>query len=147
MHDHCSTCESFLAAVISGVLCLQVAAEALVATEADLRAKLASADGEFAEKRQLLAELKRRYDAVAAELAGAEANLTSASGILTSAKAHLALKESLLFEKETLIAALRKQMQSESTKSNAQPKFWRSLARFRRDSGGQSDQKSANAAS
>lgn len=126
---------------------LQVAAEALVATEAQLRGKRASADEEIAGKRQLLAELKQRYDAVAAELAGAEANLTSASAILSSARAHLALKESLLFEKETLIAALKKQMQSGQAKSNAQPKFWHSLARFRRDPGAASEQKPGSAAS
>jgi septal ring factor EnvC (AmiA/AmiB activator) len=125
------------------VLCRQVAAEALVATESELRAKLQSADEEIAEKRQLLADLKARYDVVAAELAGAEANLASADALLSTAKAHLALKQSLLFEKEALIAALKKQLSAGPAKSHAQPRFWTSLARFRRDRGAAPEQKPA----
>ena len=110
----------------------QVAAEALVVTENELRGKLSAAEEEIAERRQLLADLNTRYDSVAAELAGAEANLSSADALLMNAKAHLALKESLLFEKETLIAALRKRT---SAKMAAAPRFWQSFGRFRRGAG------------
>ncbi len=119
---------------------MQVAADALVVTENELRGKLTAADEEIAEKRGLLADLNTRYDAVAAELAGAEANLSSADALLTGAKAHLALKESLLFEKETLIAALRKRT---SVKSSAAPRFWQSFGRFRRAAGPAPDQEQA----
>lgn len=117
--------------------CMQVAADALVVTENELRGKLTAADEEIAEKRSLLADLNTRYDAVAAELAGAEANLSSADALLTGAKAHLALKESLLFEKETLIAALKKRT---SAKSAAAPRFWQNFGRFRRAPGPVADQ-------
>ena len=103
------------------------------ATEAELGSKLAAAECEAAEKQATLGRLKQRYDVVAAELAGAEANLTSAQGLLSSARAHLALKESLLFEKETLIAALRRRT-TVAASTAASPGFWRSLGRFRRSS-------------
>lgn len=111
----------------------QVAADALSATEAELCSKLAAGERKAAEKQAALARLNRRYDVVAAELAGAEANLTSAQGLLSSACAHLALKESLLFEKDTLIAALRRRT-SAAAGAAATPGFWRSLGRFRRSS-------------
>ncbi len=97
----------------------QVAAEALVVTENELRGKLSAAEEEIAERRQLLADLNTRYDSVAAELAGAEANLSSADALLMNAKAHLALKESLLFEKETLIAALQKRTSAKMAAARA----------------------------
>lgn len=126
--------------LIVGMHCMQVAADALVATEIDLRSKLKAANDEIEEKRRLLADLNTRYDAVAAELAGAEANLSSADDLVTSAKAHLALKESLLFEKETLIAALKKRMRTGAKSSAAAPRFWQSFNRFRRSPGPAADQ-------
>ena len=57
---------------------LQVAAEALVATEQDLRAKIRGLDDEIANKRDLLGDLVKRHDGGVAELAGADANLASA---------------------------------------------------------------------
>ena len=123
----------------------QVAADALSATEAELCSKLTAGEREAAEKQATLARLKRRYDVVAAELAGAEANLTSAQGLLSRARAQLALKESLLFEKETLIAALRRRT-SAAAGAAASPGFWRSLGRFRRNSSSSSAPASAQEA-
>ena len=60
---------------------LQVAAEALIATEQDLRAKIRGLDDEIANKRDLLGDLVKRHDGGAAELAGADANLASAGGL------------------------------------------------------------------
>ena len=59
-------------------ICCQVAAEALVATEQDLRAKICGLDEEIDNKRDLLGILMKRHDDAAAELEGADANLTSA---------------------------------------------------------------------
>ncbi len=61
---------------------LQVAAEALVATEQDLRSKIRGLDEEVDTKRDLLSILMKRHDDAAAELAGADANLTSAGAPL-----------------------------------------------------------------
>lgn len=57
---------------------MQVAGEALIATEQDLRAKIRGLDEEIADKRDLLGDLMKRHDDAAAELAGADANLHSA---------------------------------------------------------------------
>ena len=60
---------------------LQVAAEALIATEQDLRAKIRGLDDEIDNKRDLLGDLVKRHDGGAAELAGADANLASAGDL------------------------------------------------------------------
>ncbi len=60
---------------------LQVAAEALIATEQELRAKLCGLDEEIGHKRGLLGVLMKRHDDATAELAGADANLSSAGEI------------------------------------------------------------------
>ena len=62
---------------------LQVAAEALIATEQELRAKIRGLDEEIGNKRDLLGVLMKRHDDAAAELAGADANLSSAGEIPT----------------------------------------------------------------
>ena len=62
---------------------LQVAAEALIATEQELRAKIHGLDEEIDNKRDLLGVLMKRHDDAAAELAGADANLSSAGEIPT----------------------------------------------------------------
>jgi len=49
-----------------------------VATEQDLHAKIRSLDEEVDTKRDLLGMLMKRHDDAAAELAGADANLSSA---------------------------------------------------------------------
>ena len=115
----------------------QVAAEALSATEVTLQAKLDGLEKDAADRRTELARLKRQHDSVAAELAGAEADLSSASTLLGSAKAHLALKESLLLEKNTLIADLRRRTSGSADAPAASATalgFWRSLGRLRRPS-------------
>ena len=60
---------------------LQVAAEALIATEQDLRVKIRGLDDEIDNKRDLLGDLVKRHDGGAAELAGADANLASAGDL------------------------------------------------------------------
>ena len=111
----------------------QVAAEALSATEATLHSKLENLEADAATRRATLVQLRQRYDEVAAELAGAEANLSSAGALLGSAKAQLSLKESLLQEKDVLIADLK---QCTSGGPGPAPRFWRSLGRLRRTSSG-----------
>lgn len=106
-----------------------MAAEALSATETTLYGKLEALEAEAAMRRAKLVQLRQRHDEVAAELAGAEANLSSAGALLGTAKAQLALKESLLQEKDALIADLKR---CTSGNSAPAPGFWRSLGRFRR---------------
>ena len=67
--------------------CLQVAAEALIATEQDLRTKIRGLDDEIDNKRDLLGDLVKRHDGGAAELAGADANLASAGDLRSNYRA------------------------------------------------------------
>jgi hypothetical protein len=85
----------------------QEAAEALAAMEAGLHAKAAALAGELAGRRATLGELERRRGAVAGALAEGARALAGLRGALCGAQESLALKQSLLADKDIIVAGLR----------------------------------------
>ena len=75
--------------------------------EAGLRDKVASLRCELASKQALVGELERRRTTFAQALAEAAYGLTLTQEALRAAQESLDLKQSLLVDKDTIIAGLR----------------------------------------
>ena len=68
-------------------------------------------------------------DAYALSVSASEDHIPSAGALLDSAKAHLALKTSLLFEKEVLIANLRKKASAAEKGGEGSSRLWNIFGR------------------